>query len=188
MSINGLDVTLKPFSEVVDIMARSSGYVDMVFAPADVAFANARPVSSISSERSKALPWAKVPASLASDAAIGNPGGIGGALSGNQGFDPLQISSGAQGSSARRRLLDLRDAELKHARLAMVAAVGWPAAEAWDCEIADYLGLPSVVAQTGGLSPSLLNGGLISAVNPYFWAAVIALTAQIEVKKLKSRC
>ena len=107
--------------------------------------------------RSPALPFAPFPAVLAADLKSPRP------LAGNAGFDPLGLAS----STARLNLM--RDAEVKHARLAMVASVGWPAAELLDERAAAFLGLPSVLGQTGGLNPSLLNGGLFTAVSPYFW-------------------
>merc|ERR1712032_661908 len=44
------------------------------------------------------------------------------AFIGNSGFDPLQLATA-------ENLVSLRSAELKHGRLAMLAALGWPAQE-----------------------------------------------------------
>ena len=49
----------------------------------------------------------------------------------------------------------MREAELKHARLAMLAAAGWPMAE-----------LLNPIAATGGRAPSLFNGQLIENALP----------------------
>lgn len=49
---------------------------------------------------------------------------------GNVGFDPVGFSGDAN------LLQYYREAEMKHARLAMMAAVGWPAAELLDRPIA----------------------------------------------------
>jgi hypothetical protein len=62
----------------------------------------------------------------------------------------------------------------------MVAAVGWPAAELGDDGAASLLGLPSVLSHTGGLNPSLLNGGLLDAAPLPFWLACVAFTAYVE--------
>ena len=78
-------------------------------------------------------------------------------LAGDAGFDPLGFSS------SKNTLLWMREAELKHSRLAMLAAVGWPISELWHKQIADVFGLESILAgKSGSLAPSLLNGGLSS--------------------------
>ena len=41
----------------------------------------------------------------------------------------------------------------------MLAAAGWPLSELWHKEIADALGLDSILASEGK-APSVLNGGL----------------------------
>jgi hypothetical protein len=71
--------------------------------------------------RSTALPWLPSPSVLASDASfVGTTdsfkGGLGPALEGNAGFDPAGFAVD------RRKLFELRDAELKHSRLAMVSS------------------------------------------------------------------
>ena len=49
--------------------------------------------------------------------------------------------------------------ELKHARLAMLAAAGWPMSEIWHKELSNAFDLPSLLVE-GGKAPSVLNGGL----------------------------
>ena len=49
--------------------------------------------------------------------------------------------------------------EIKHARLAMLAAVGWPASELSHFTLAKILGLENLLAPNGR-APSVLNGGL----------------------------
>ena len=39
--------------------------------------------------------------------------------------------------------------QIKHCRLAMLAAAGWPLSELWHKEIADFLGLDSILAAEG---------------------------------------
>ena len=68
---------------------------------------------------------------------------------------------------------------MKHARLAMLAAAGWPIAELWDGPIANVLHLPSIVEQNGGRDPSVLNGGL-GLISPVYWVGVVALAGAIE--------
>jgi hypothetical protein len=50
----------------------------------------------------------------------------------------------------------MQEAEIKHARLAMLAAVGWPVAE---------MLAPDFMLNPDGRVPSLLNGGLVSFTN-----------------------
>jgi light-harvesting complex II chlorophyll a/b binding protein 4 len=59
----------------------------------------------------------------------------------------------------------MRTAELKHARLAMLAAVGWPLAE-----LANNNAFSSLRFQTNGRAPSLFNGHLLD----YFPFLVLA--------------
>ena len=78
-----------------------------------------------------------------------------GELPGDVGFDPLGFSKN------KNTLYWMREAELKHARLAMLAAAGWPLSELYHKQIADVFGLNSILA-SGDRAPSLLNGGLDS--------------------------
>ena len=52
----------------------------------------------------------------------------------------------------------MREAEIKHSRLAMLAAVGWPISELFHKEIAQSMGWTSILA-SNDRAPSLLNGG-----------------------------
>merc|ERR1719335_1522926 len=74
-------------------------------------------------------------------------------LAGDMGFDPLQISDTPDA------LAWYREAEIKHARLAMLAAFGWPASE-----ITNFGNLLTA----DGRAPALLNGGL-DKVNIVYW-------------------
>jgi len=87
-----------------------------------------------------------------------------GTLAGDLNFDPLEISN------TPGALAWYREAEIKHARLAMLAALGWPVSE-----LTNFGNLLT----SGGRAPSLLNGGLEN-VNAVYWAAVIALAAYWE--------
>jgi len=73
-------------------------------------------------------------------------------IAGDAGFDPIGFSS------SRDNFSFMRLAELKHARWAMLAAVGWPLSELVNPPLAEALGLPSGVL-TNGCCPAFLNGG-----------------------------
>lgn len=118
---------------------------------------------------SRALPFLPRPAAL--DAAA--------PLAGDAGFDPLGLATPAN-------LPWMRDAELKHARFAMLAALGWPISEALHPTLAKAAALPSTVAAHGGLAPSVLNGGL-GAVPVTFWVAALGATIVIELTALERR-
>lgn len=114
---------------------------------------------------SVALPWAPRPAGLDSFK-----------LSGDRGFDPAGFAK------SKADLLKYRSAEIKHCRLAMLAAAGWPISELVDGGLAKTLNLPTELTPDG-LAPSLLNGGLLS-VSPIYWLAVVAAAAYVEVNGL----
>lgn len=95
-----------------------------------------------------------------------------GRLAGDVGFDPLQL---ADSSST---LAWYREAEIKHARIGMLAALGWPVAEKLNGPLSEALGQPSLL--TGeGRAPTILNGGL-GGVNSVYWAAALALAVAAE--------
>jgi hypothetical protein len=83
------------------------------------------------------------------------PAILDGTLAGDVGFDPLGFSN------SKNALYWMREAEIKHARLAMLAAVGWPLSEVWHNGFAKILGMDSILASEDR-APSLLNGGLSS--------------------------
>jgi hypothetical protein len=83
------------------------------------------------------------------------PEALDGTYAGDVGFDPLRFCGD---KDAVKRY---REAELKHSRLAMLAAVGWPMSELWHKQIASVIGLDSILADEGR-APSILNGGLIN--------------------------
>merc|ERR1712176_526001 len=72
-----------------------------------------------------------------------------------------------------------REAEIKHARLAMLAAAGWPLSELFDKKIANFLGMPAVVDSTNR-APSVLNGGL-GKISPFYWVSCIILATAVEL-------
>lgn len=109
---------------------------------------------------SASLPFAKRPPMLD------------GTIPGDRGFDPFNFSSDANA------LQWYRTAEVKHARLAMLAAVGWPLAELLDKKLAYAFDLkPLLVFQDR--VPSVLNGGL-DRIPAVYWAAALGVAFAIE--------
>lgn len=133
------------------------------FAPAQ-STSRSRPLSMADNadDMSQSLPFLKRPKILD------------GSLAGDVGFDPL----GFAGADAAT-LANMREAEIKHSRLAMLAAVGWPLAELWDKGIASALGLEPKLTSVG-MSPSLLNGGL-DKIELDYWVIVASIAGLAEL-------
>mmetsp|Transcript_1881 Transcript_1881/g.2705 ORF Transcript_1881/g.2705 Transcript_1881/m.2705 type:complete len:229 (-) Transcript_1881:231-917(-) len=143
----------------------SSGIVSTsAFAPSNVSIRSSTEIMAEKSDgdMSKALPFAPRPKLLD------------GTLAGDVGFDPFGFAGEDKASLER-----MREAEIKHSRLAMLAVVGWPLAELWDKKIAGFLGLSDSLTSTGA-SPSLLNGGL-DKIEPEYWVIVAAIAAIFEL-------
>ena len=104
------------------------------------------------------------------------PALLDGTLPGDRGFDPFNFASDASALQWQRK------AEVKHARLAMLAAVGWPVAELLHKDIASTFDLPILLA-SGDRVPSVLNDGLSHASFPAFWIAIITAAAVIEIQE-----
>eukprot|EP00553_Chaetoceros_curvisetus_P014350 CAMPEP_0204642478 /NCGR_PEP_ID=MMETSP0717-20131115/51707_1 /ASSEMBLY_ACC=CAM_ASM_000666 /TAXON_ID=230516 /ORGANISM="Chaetoceros curvisetus" /LENGTH=263 /DNA_ID=CAMNT_0051663247 /DNA_START=17 /DNA_END=808 /DNA_ORIENTATION=- len=94
-------------------------------------------------------------------------------LAGDVGFDPLNLSKN------RELLFEYREAEIKHSRLAMLAAVGWPLSELYDPTIALNLSMEPVLDANNRV-PSLFNGGL-DKISPVWWGFCLGLTAAIDL-------
>jgi hypothetical protein len=103
------------------------------------------------------------------------PAVLDGSFPGDVGFDPLGLAR------SKRGLYWMREAEVKHGRLAMLAAVGWPLSELWHKNIASTLGLSSILA-ANDRAPSLLNGGLSSS-----WVTTVLLGSVVISGMLESR-
>ena len=133
------------------------------------------------------------------------PSYLDGSLPGDRGFDPAALVPLARTGTkydtspwkkqdrkyavnmmskyeAKRKVAWMREAEIKHGRLAMVAAVGWPVSEMLDSGIANLFGLPDGLAASGGRAPSLLNGGLFENW-PFLLLVAIGISA-LELKTL----
>merc|ERR1719486_903803 len=114
-------------------------------------------------------------------------------LPGDVGFDPLGLanfdlsidSAIDKQRSAAYVLRDYRDAELKHGRLAMLAAVAWPLQERLNPLLAARFHMPNLVAETGGLSPSVLNGGLEQGIIPSAVVTFAVLVSLVEAQGLR---
>merc|ERR1712087_48186 len=112
-------------------------------------------------------------------------------LAADAGFDPAGlVLSPLLGNAAalgdpvkvRRSLIWMREAEVKHARLAMLAAAGWPLAEMWHPALSSMLSLPYLLDATEGRVPSILNGGLSSSAG--FLVLAFLVAAAFELKTL----
>jgi hypothetical protein len=99
-------------------------------------------------EKSEALPWANRPQSLEGSDFLGDSG-----------FDPLGLF-GADPLQAGWDRTFYREAEIKHGRLGMLAALAYPVQERIEPMLAKAFNLPDELAATAGRSPSLVNGGL----------------------------
>merc|ERR1719478_453344 len=98
-------------------------------------------------------------------------------LVGNKGFDPLNCATNLQ------TLKQYREAEIKHGRLAMLAAAGWPVSELVQPYLAKALGAPDLLVGDEK-APSLVNGGL-DKINPLFFMGIIIFSATVESVALK---
>lgn len=96
-------------------------------------------------------------------------------LPGDQGFDPLNLADYGG-------LFFQREAEIKHCRLAMLSAAGWPIAELLDRPIAAALN-QNVLVDATNRSPSLLNGGL-AKISPVYWAAILTVASLIDIYQI----
>jgi len=101
------------------------------------------------------------------------PAALTGELAGDVGFDPLGFAK------SEADLMNYRQAEVKHARLAMLAAAGWPLSEVFDKKIAAVMGMEPILGSDDRV-PSLLNGGL-GKISPAYWVGCIGVAAMIDI-------
>lgn len=102
---------------------------------------------------------------------------LNGELPGDVGFDPLGFATG------KNELLNYREAEIKHSRLAMLAAAGWLLSEVFEKQILPMFGVPSLLDDEDRV-PSLLNGGL-DKVSPWYWISCIVVAAFIDINGMR---
>jgi len=110
---------------------------------------------------SQAIPFLKCPPYL------------NGELAGDVGFDPLGFGKNED------VLMEMREAEMKHARLAMLAAAGWPLSELFDKQIASYFDIAPML-DAADRAPSLWNGGL-DKIAPEWWGFCLGMTGAIDL-------
>ena len=72
----------------------------------------------------------------------------------------------------------LIESEIKHGRLAMLAAVGYPVAELLHPYISDTLNLPSLLTEAGE-APNVLNGGLEALFSKFSLTLVFVVFAML---------
>ena len=95
---------------------------------------------------------------------------------------PQKFRAPQNTDDTQRSLMWYREAEIKHARLAMLAAAGWPLSEMWHGGLSNLLGLPYALDVTQGRSLSVLNGGL-GEVAPFLLLTLLGC-AVVECKTL----
>ena len=103
-----------------------------------------------------------------------------GTLAGDLGFDPLGFAV------SKERLYTLREIEMKNARIAMLAAVGWPSAELSHLIIATRLGKDSLLGDDGR-APSVLNGGLNNSFALFTLGLFFAVGGGLELELLRRK-
>jgi hypothetical protein len=104
---------------------------------------------------------------------------------GDYGFDPL-------GLGTDETFVPFREAEIKHGRLAMLAAVAWPLQEIFHPIIVDALRgagieVKDALIDSGGASPSLLNGGLGQLEIAPALSLAVFLASVLELQDLRAR-
>jgi len=100
------------------------------------------------------------------------PGYMDGSMAGDVGFDPLGFAD------SKDTLMNYREAEIKHARLAMLAAAGWPISELFDKKIASFIGMEAALDASGRV-PNVLNGGM-GKISVAYWAFCVALAGAVD--------
>eukprot|EP00614_Pseudopedinella_elastica_P006041 CAMPEP_0172599840 /NCGR_PEP_ID=MMETSP1068-20121228/19970_1 /TAXON_ID=35684 /ORGANISM="Pseudopedinella elastica, Strain CCMP716" /LENGTH=216 /DNA_ID=CAMNT_0013400237 /DNA_START=66 /DNA_END=716 /DNA_ORIENTATION=- len=106
-----------------------------------------------------------------------SPSVLDGTLAADAGFDPVGFAD------CRENLLVYREAEVKHARLAMLAAAGWPISELVQPGLAKALGATSEL-NVDGRAPNVLNG-FVTSGNLAFVLAAFAAVGAVELATLK---
>jgi len=105
---------------------------------------------------------------------------------GDYGFDPLNLGTD-------ETFVPFREAEIKHCRLAMLAAVAWPLQEILHPIFVDAIrgsgvaGVRDVLAETDGFSPSLLNGGFDQMDVAVSLSLAVFMASVLELKDLEKR-
>jgi len=98
---------------------------------------------------------------------------------GDAGFDPLGLCTDVT------TFAKYREAETKHGRLAMLAALAWPLAEFGDRELVEENNFPDILADGGGRALPLLTGGLEDQFVEQFLAIVVLFGSFFELNFTK---
>ena len=111
------------------------------------------------------------------------PAHLDGSMAGDVGFDPLGFAASSTPSSSGQRLVFIREAEIKHSRLAMLATAGWLVSEMAGGKLSAMAQTATPLLRYGDRVPSILNGGLGHALEPFFpmFTAIIVLAGGVEV-------
>lgn len=118
-----------------------------------------------------------------------------GSMVADYGFDPLNLaavdlnlgSANDKDRSAAYVLRDYREAELRHGRLAMLAALAWPVQELLHPALSRALHVPLLLTETAGRSPSVLNGGLEQGAIPLVVAATALAIGLVDGNSLQRK-
>ena len=102
-----------------------------------------------------------------------------GTMPGDVGFDPFFLADNPD------LLYNYREAEVKHARLAMLAAAGWPISELLDRPLAKSFNMPDLL-ESGDRAPSVLNGGL-GQVPISYWIGALLFASFVECAAIHKR-
>jgi hypothetical protein len=116
---------------------------------------------------SKSVPFLKQPSLL------------NGNMVGDVGFDPFDLAENPT------LLENYREAEIRHCRIAMLGAAGWPLSELFDRSLANAFNLQPFV-DGNDRAPSVLNGGL-GKVSPYYWAFILGFAGFIEAYTIQRK-
>jgi hypothetical protein len=122
---------------------------------------------NVAAGKSKAIPFLKQPALLD------------GSMVGDVGFDPFDLAENPV------LLENYREAEIRHCRIAMLGAAGWPLSELFDRSLANTFNLQPVV-DAADRAPSILNGGL-GKISPYYWAFILGFAGFIEAYTIQRK-
>ena len=109
------------------------------------------------------------------------PAVLDGSLAGDAGFDPLGFAKD------RETLFFLREGEIKHARIAMLAALGWPVSELYHYKLSSFFGNEYVKLGADDKVPSVLNGGLDNVYALFTLGSFFSIGALLEFELKRRR-